>query len=111
MLNLISQQVDIDKIYLYAKDLSQPKYNFLMKKCKNVGIEHLNDSNTFTKCFNTIDDLYENINDYNLSRKREVLILLDDIIADIIANKKFQAIIKACVCYFSLFLKEKCVSL
>ena len=38
LLNLISQQDDIDKIYLYAKDLSETKYEFLIKKPKNAGI-------------------------------------------------------------------------
>ena len=37
MLNLIKEQDDIDKIYLYAKDLSEPKYEFLIKKHEDVG--------------------------------------------------------------------------
>ena len=41
-----------------------------------------------------MDDVYENINDYNPSRKRKVLIIFDDMIADIMSNKKFQEIIK-----------------
>ena len=45
LLNLMKKQDDIDKIYLYAKDLSDPKYQFLIKKRENVGIKHLNDSN------------------------------------------------------------------
>ena len=57
LLNLISQQDDIDKIYLYEKDLSEPKYEFLIKKLKNTGIKHLNDPNTFIDCFNTIDNV------------------------------------------------------
>ena len=47
MLNLIKEQDDIDKIYLYAKDLSEPKYEFLIKKRKDVGTKHFNDSNAF----------------------------------------------------------------
>ena len=46
------------------------------------------------QCSNTIDDVYENIHDYNWSRKRKKLIVFDDIIADIMTNKKFLAIIK-----------------
>ena len=57
LLNLIKEQDDIDKIYLYAKDLSEPKYEFLIKKRKNTGIKHLNDPNAFIDCFNTIDDV------------------------------------------------------
>ena len=49
LLNLIKEQHEIDKIYLYAKDLSEPMYEFLIKKCEDVGIKHLNDSNAF-KC-------------------------------------------------------------
>ena len=46
------------------------------------------------ECSNTMDDVYESINDYNLSRKRKILIVFDDMIADMMTNKKFQAIIK-----------------
>ena len=82
LLNLISQQDSIDKIYLYAKDLSEPKYEFLTKKLENVGIKYLNDSNAFIECSNTMDDVYENIDDYNPNRKG--LIAFDDMVADII---------------------------
>ena len=63
LLNLIKEQDDIDKIYLHAKDLSQTKYAFLIKKCKDARIKHLNDLNPFIECSNTIDDDYENIDD------------------------------------------------
>ena len=54
LLNLIKEQEDIDKIYLYAKDLSEPKYEFLFKKREDVGIKHCNDSDRFTEYSNTI---------------------------------------------------------
>ena len=94
MLNLINEQDDIDKIYLHAKDLSEPKYEFLMKKREDVGIVHLNDRNAFIECLNTMNDVYQNIDDYNPSRKRKILFAFDDMIADIMSNKKFQAMIK-----------------
>ena len=94
LLNLIGQQSDIDKIYLYAKDLSEAKYEFLIIKHENAGIKHLNDPKSFTECSNTMDDVYENIDDYNPSRKRKILIAFDDIIANIMSNKKFQAVVK-----------------
>ena len=50
LLNLINEQDDIDKIYLYAKDLSKPKHEFLIKKHENTGIKHLNDPNSFIEC-------------------------------------------------------------
>ena len=71
LLNLINEQNDIDKIYLYAKDLSEPKYEYLIKKRENSGIKHFNDPNAFIECSNTMDDVYENINDYNPSRKEK----------------------------------------
>ena len=57
------EQDDIDKIYLYEKELSEPKYESLIKKCEDVGIKHLNYSNAFIGCSNTVDDVYENIDD------------------------------------------------
>ena len=80
LLNLINEQNDIDKIYLYAKDLSEPKYEFLMKKRKDAGIKHLNDPDAFIESSNTMDDVYENIDDYNPCRKRKILIVFDDML-------------------------------
>ena len=94
LLNSINEQDDIDKIYLYAKDLSKPKYEYLIKKRENAGIKHLNDPKAFIEYSNAMDDVYENIDDYNPNRKRKILIVFDDMIADIMTNKKFQAIIK-----------------
>ena len=94
LLNLINEQQDFDKIYFHAKDLSEPKYEYLIKNRENSGIKHSNDSKAFIECSNTIDDVYENIDDYNPNRKRKILIVFDDMIADFMSNKKFQAIIK-----------------
>ena len=94
MLNLINEQKDIDKIYLYAKDLSESKYEYLIKNRENAGIKHVNDSNAFIEYSNTMDDVYENVDNYNPSKKRKILIIFDDMIADIMTNKKFQSIIK-----------------
>ena len=82
MFNLIKEQGDIDRIYLYAIDLGEPKYEFLIKKCKDAGIKYLNDLNAFIECSNTMDDVYENIGDYNPNKKRKILIVFDDMIAD-----------------------------
>ena len=83
----------LTKSYFYARDLSKTKYEFLLKKRKDAGTKHLNDSNAFIECSNTMNDVYENIDDYNPSRKK-ILIVFDDMIADIMTNKKFQTIIK-----------------
>ena len=94
LFNSINEQNDIDKVYLYARDLSDPKYEYLIKKREDVGIKHVNNSNAFIECSNTMDDVYENIHDYNPNRRRKILIAFDDMIADIMTDKKFQAIIK-----------------
>ena len=98
LLNLIKQQDNcnpIDKIYLCAKDLSEPKYQFLIKKREDVGIKHLNDSNAFIEYSNTMDDVCNNIDDYNPNRRRRrILTVFDDMIDDVMTIKKFQAIIK-----------------
>ena len=94
LLNLIQKQDNdslIDKIYLYAKE---PKYQFLIKKREDAGIKSLNDPNAFIEYSNAMDDAYNNIDDYNLKRKRKILFAVDDMIADITTNKRFQAIIK-----------------
>ena len=76
LLNLINQQEDIDKIYLHAKDLGESKYEYLIRNLKNTGIKHLIDSKAFTECSNTMNDVYENIDNYNPKRKRKILFLL-----------------------------------
>ena len=90
----LNETTPIDKIYLYAKDLTEPKYEFLINNRKNAGIKHFNDSTAFIEYSNDMDDVFTNIDDYNKKRKRKVLIVFDDMIADIISSTKFKAIIK-----------------
>ena len=58
LLNLTSQQDDIDKIYLYANTLSEPKYQSLIKRRENAGVKHLSDPKAFIGCSNIVDDVY-----------------------------------------------------
>ena len=89
LLNLINEQHDSEKINLYTRDLNKSKYKILIKKREDAGIKHLNDPNAFIECSNTMDGVYENIHDYNSSRKRKILIVFFYIIAYIMTNKKF----------------------
>ena len=66
----------------------------MTKKRKDAGTKHLNDPNAFIECSNTINDVYENIDEYNSSKKREILIVFNEMIAGVMTNKKFQVIIK-----------------
>ena len=75
---------------MYAKDLSESKYEYLIKNSKNAGINHLNDLKAFIECSNAMNDVYENIDNYYPNRKRKILIVFDDKIADIMVNKNFQ---------------------
>ena len=70
LLNLIKEQDDTDKTYLYAKDLSEPKYKFLIKKHKDVGTNHFDDLNSFIECSNRMDDVYQNIDDCNPNKEK-----------------------------------------
>ena len=82
LLNLIGEQNNIDKMYLYAKDLSELKYEFLIKKSKTTETKHINNPNAFIECLNTVDGIYDNIDGYNQSRTRKILIVFNDMIAD-----------------------------
>ena len=79
---------------MYAKDLSEPKNQFLIKKREDAEIKNLDDPSAFIEYSNTMDGVYDNVDDYNPKRKRKILILFDDMIADIMTNKSFQATIK-----------------
>ena len=93
LLNLINNLPDIDKIYLYAKDPYEKKYQYLINKRENVGLNHFNDPKAFTEYSNDMQDVYKNIEDYNSIKKREVLIIFDDMIADMINNNKSNPIV------------------
>ena len=62
--------------------------------CEKAGTKHLNDQNAFIECSRNMDDVYENIDDYNPSRKIKTLIVFDNMIADLMTNKKCQTLIK-----------------
>ena len=79
---------------MFATDLSEPKYQFLIKKREDAGIKNINNPNAYTVCSNTMDDVYEDIDNYNSKRDKKVLIVFDDMIADILSNKKFQTVMK-----------------
>ena len=87
LLNLIKQQPDIDKIYLYIKDLFESKYQFLINGREKVGIENVKNPKAFFDYSQTIDDVYENLEEYNPTKKRRVLIVFDNRIADMESNK------------------------
>ena len=84
----------VDKIYLYAKDLSELKYECLINNRKNAGVKHFNDPTVFIEYSNDKNDAFINIDDYNKQKKQKVLIIFDDMITYIMSDKKSKAIIK-----------------
>ena len=93
LLNLINSQPDIDKIYLYAKDPYEAKYQYLIKKREKVGLKHFDDQKAFIEYSNDMRDIYKNIEDYNPIKKRKILIIFDDMISDMINNKKLNPVV------------------
>ena len=87
LLNLINNQPDIDKIYLYARDSYEEKYQYLMNKREKVGLNHFDDPKAFMEYSNDMQDVNKNIEDYNPGKTRKILIVFDDMIADMINNK------------------------
>ena len=94
LLHLINNLHPIDKIYLYATDINESKYEHLINKREQAGIKNLNDPHAFIEYSDDMDDVLDDINNYNKNRDKKVLIVFDDMIADTEYNKKFKRIIK-----------------
>ena len=93
MLNLKNNEPNIPKIYLYAEDPYEAKYQLLINKRESIGSKYLNDLKDFTEYSNDMDDIYKNIEEYNPDKKRKLLIVFDDMIADMLSNKKLNPIL------------------
>ena len=94
LLRLINNLHSIDKIYLYAKDIHEPKYEYLINKREQAGIKNLNDPHAFIEYSDDVNDVLDDINNYYKNRDKKVLIVFDDMIADIEYNKNFKRVIK-----------------
>ena len=88
LLNLINNQPDIHKIYLHAKDPYEAKYQLLINKRESAGLKHFSNPKTLVEYLNDMQDFYKKIEEYNPGKKRKILIVFDDKIADMINNKK-----------------------
>ena len=105
LINNLHNTNPVDKIYLYAKDLAEPKYEYLINNRVNVGIKNLNDLHAFIEYSDDMNDVNDNHINYNKNRKNRVLIIFDDMIADIEYNKDFKRKVK------NLFLKGRKVNI
>ena len=93
LLNLINNYSNIDKIHLYAKDLYESKYQFLINKREIIVLKHLNDSKAFIEYFYDMHDVYKYIDFDNPHKEKKVLIVFDDMIADMVNDKKLNSIV------------------
>ena len=93
-LHLLKNFHPIDKIYLDAKDTDEKKYQYLINKREQAGIKNLNDPHAFIEYSSDMNDVLDDINNYNKNRDKRLLIIFDDIIADIMRSEKFKAIVK-----------------
>ena len=78
---------------MFAKDPYEAKYQYLINKRESVGINHFNDPKAFIEYSNDMHDVYKNIDDYNPDKENKILIVFDDMIADMIHNKKLNSIV------------------
>ena len=93
LLNLIENQPDIDKIHLYAKDPYKSKYQYLIRKREGVGINHFNYPKAVIEYSSDMHNVYKNIDEYNPYKGNKILIVFDDMIANMIHNKKLNSIV------------------
>ena len=91
-MNLINNQPDTDKIYLYAKDPYEAKYQFLINKRESTGLNHFNDPKAFIEYSNDMQDVYKNIDEYNVDKECKILIVFD-MIPDMINSNKLNLIV------------------
>ena len=94
LLHLINNFHPIAKVYLYAKDTDEKKYQYLINKREQAGIKNLNDPYAFVEYSSDMNDVLEDINNYNKDRDKKVLIIFDDMIVDIMRSEKLKAIVK-----------------
>ena len=78
---------------MYAKDPYETKYQLLINKRESTGLKHFNYSKAFTEYSNDAHGVYQNIDKYNVDKERKMLIVFDDMIADMINNKKLNSIV------------------
>ena len=79
---------------MYCKDLEEPKYKLLVNTREQAGIKNLNDTTAFIQYSNSMDDILNNIKDYNHKRKRKILIVSANMISHVMSDKKAQQILK-----------------
>ena len=78
---------------MYSKDPYETRYQCLLKKHEKLRLNHYCDPKTFIEYSNDMQDIYKNIDEYNIDKELKILIVFDDMIADMIHNKKLNSIV------------------
>ena len=86
---------------MYVKDPYEDKYQYLINKRESVGISHLNDPKAFIEYSNDMHVVYKKIDSYNPDKENKILIVFDDIFADMINNKNLNSIVT------KLFIRDR----
>ena len=79
--------------FIYTKHPYEEKYQCLINKQESTGLKHLNDSKASIEKSNNMDNIYNNIEEHNPNRKRKMLMVFDDMIADMLSNKKLNPMV------------------
>ena len=78
---------------MFPKDPYEAKYQFLINKRESTGLKRFGDPKAFIEYSNDMQDVYKDINEYNEDKEHKLLKVFDDIIADMINNKKLNSIV------------------
>ena len=73
---------------MYAKHSYETKYQFLINKRESIGVKHFHDPSAFIEYSNDMQDVCKNIDEYNIDKERKIVLVFDDMIANMINNKK-----------------------
>ena len=79
--------------YMIKIHMNESKHQFLIKRREGTGLNYFNNSEAFIEYSNDMDDIYKNFEEYNPNKKRKILIVFDDIIADMVSNEKINPIV------------------
>ena len=78
---------------MYTKVPYEAKYQVLINKRESTGLKNFNDPKAFIVYSNNMQDVFKNIEECNIGKERQILIVFDDMIADLINNKKLNSVV------------------
>ena len=92
---------------MFYLDPYEAKYQYLIIKKESAGLKYLDNSKALVEYSNHMGDIFKNIEEYNPNKKRKMLIVFGDMIADIFSNKKLNLVLPELILHNLLVLYEK----